>query len=312
MVPRPPQRWNLTLLAAALAFLAGVVILAMRFAVRPPLPVAPAPTNLPATRTPAGRVTETLPIVTLAPVATGIAPAAAPPPVTPSPTAPPLSPTDTPAPAETTVLAIATAVPTPPPAITFTPPVITPAALPAIAPTAPPAIVPTLPPAMPPTASPASPPAEQPVRSATPFQPTATPAPGVTPATPTATLVPTAPPATPTLVVSTTTPTRTTTPTPDTALRTLTLLVEGTQPRADVVYEINGRESVPGRNGEVILPWVFTVQAESGSEVLLLADGLDEYGDLRCRISGQGIPDPGIVDYDPNPYPQVECPLLVP
>jgi hypothetical protein len=94
-------------------------------------------------------------------------------------------------------------------------------------------------------------------------------------------------------------------------VRTMTLLVEGSQPEAEVSYELDEQEFVAGTNRLVTLPWTLTVQAPVGSELRILADGVEEFGDLRCQISGEVVPTPGISDYDSNPYPQVECLLLV-
>jgi hypothetical protein len=54
-----------------------------------------------------------------------------------------------------------------------------------------------------------------------------------------------------------------------------------------------------------------TLSAPIGSEVLLFAIGPDEVGDLRCVISGGVIPTPGIISYNANPYPEVECLVLI-
>lgn len=133
--------------------------------------------------------------------------------------------------------------------------------------------------------------------------PAATPAP--TPAPTGATVI-----AQPTITPA---PTRSAIPTPTTggSLRAITLLVEGTQPQAEIFYDVDDQDLPGGKVGTVTLPWSTGLRLPAGSEIVLLADGPEELGDLRCRISGESIPTPGITSYDPNPYPQVECQVIV-
>ncbi len=87
-------------------------------------------------------------------------------------------------------------------------------------------------------------------------------------------------------------------------MRTLTLLVEGTQLQAEIAFEIGDTRIVVG--DLLPLPWTRTISAASDLDVRLTASGKEEFGDLRCRITGDALPNP-IIDYDPNPYPAVEC-----
>lgn len=85
----------------------------------------------------------------------------------------------------------------------------------------------------------------------------------------------------------------------------MTLLVEGTQPRVEIAYEIGDTEIVVGN--AIALPWTLTIQVAFDLDVRLTATGVEEFGDVRCQITGDAVPNAGIVDYDPNPYPSVEC-----
>lgn len=87
-------------------------------------------------------------------------------------------------------------------------------------------------------------------------------------------------------------------------MRRLTLLVEGTQPQAEISYEIDDTEQVVG--SDVVLPWLVTIEVASDLDVRLMAAGVAEIGDLRCQITGDSVPTP-ITAYDSNPYPAVEC-----
>lgn len=284
------QRANLQLLLAAIAFLAGVVILVVRFGSSAP-ESAVVPTPVP-TATAARRATDIPP--TTAPLAVespGVPTATVDLPGTPLTLPIVQAPVVSPAPTDTVVATI---------------------------------LIPTLPPA--------------PVATVAPLTPTNTVAASVVPATASATIMPSpiltvtsgaspAPSATATARATpspsatarvspspSATPGASLTPTatPDEGVRTLVFLVDGTQPKAEILYEINGQEFIAGNIGEVGLPWTITVQVLIGSEARILADGIEENGDLRCQITGDLVPTPGIIDYDPNPYPQVECLLLVP
>lgn len=85
----------------------------------------------------------------------------------------------------------------------------------------------------------------------------------------------------------------------------MTLLVEGTQPQVEIAYEIGDTEVVVGN--VVVFPWIVTIQVAFDLDVRLTAAGTAEFGDVRCQITGDAIPTPGIVQYDSNPYPAVEC-----
>ncbi len=85
----------------------------------------------------------------------------------------------------------------------------------------------------------------------------------------------------------------------------MTLFVEGTQPRVEIAYEIGDAEIVVGN--AIALPWTLTIQVAFDLDVRLTATGVEEFGDVRCQITGDAVPNAGIVDYDPNPYPSVEC-----
>lgn len=293
-----PQRANLQLLLAAIAFLAGVVILVVRFgssapesaALPTPLPIATAvrrATDIPPTTAPPAGENLGAPTQT----ATAALPGT---PVTlPIVQAPVTSPAPT-LTAVTTIiiptlpLAPATVVPLTP-TNTIAAPVVPVTALATITPS------PTL------TAA-----------SGASAAPSATSAARVT-STPSATVrVTTSPSATSSAPTATPGASMTPTATPDEGVRTLVFLVDGTQPKAEILYEINGQEFIAGNVGEVGLPWTITVQVLIGSDARILADGIEENGDLRCQITGDLVPTPGIIDYDPNPYPQVECLLLVP
>ncbi len=88
----------------------------------------------------------------------------------------------------------------------------------------------------------------------------------------------------------------------------MTLLVDGTQPRVEIFYEIGDAGVVVGN--AIALPWFKTIQVAFDLDVRLVASGTEEFGDVRCQITGDAIPTPGIVDYDSNPYPSVECVII--
>lgn len=73
----------------------------------------------------------------------------------------------------------------------------------------------------------------------------------------------------------------------------------------EVAYEIGNTEVVVG--DVVVFPWTRTIQVAFDLDVRLTAAGTEEFGDVRCQITGDAVPTPGIVDYDSNPYPSVEC-----
>ncbi len=84
----------------------------------------------------------------------------------------------------------------------------------------------------------------------------------------------------------------------------MTLFVQGTQPQAEISYEIDDTEVVVG--SDVVLPWQATIEVAADRDVRLMAAGVAEIGDLRCQITGDTVPTP-IIMYDSNPYPAVEC-----
>lgn len=207
-------------------------------------------------------------------------------------------------------------------------PSLTSTATPTVAPTAP-AATPTAAPTATPTAAPAATPAvaltaaptillstATPTASLVPSSPSPTPAATMALPTPTATPTPPTPTATFTAIPAQLTATPTTTPTvvtvtvtatpsPTPGVRTLTLLVDGTQPQVEISYEIGDTEVVVGN--AIVPPWFKTIEVAFDLDVRLIAAGTAEFGDVRCQITGDAVPTPGIVDYDSNPYPSVEC-----
>ncbi len=86
----------------------------------------------------------------------------------------------------------------------------------------------------------------------------------------------------------------------------MTLFVQGTQPQAEISYEIDDTEVVVG--SDIVLPWQVTIEVAADRDVRLMAAGVAEIGDLQCQITGDTAPTPIIIyDYDPDPYPAVEC-----
>ncbi|PMP78916.1 MAG: hypothetical protein C0183_15285 [Roseiflexus castenholzii] len=83
------------------------------------------------------------------------------------------------------------------------------------------------------------------------------------------------------------------------------MLVDGTQPQVEISYEIGDTEVVVGN--AIVPPWFKTIEVAFDLDVRLIAAGTAEFGDVRCQITGDAVPTPGIVDYDSNPYPSVEC-----
>lgn len=120
----------------------------------------------------------------------------------------------------------------------------------------------------------------------------------------TATASPTRSTATVTLTPGSGAPTPSLTPSLTPTIRRLTLFVEGTQPQAEISYEIDEIEVVVGNN--VTLPWQATIEVASDRDVRLIASGVSEIGDLRCRITGDTVLRP-IIDSRSDPYPIVEC-----
>jgi len=68
----------------------------------------------------------------------------------------------------------------------------------------------------------------------------------------------------------------------------LTLFVQGTQPQAEISYEIDDTEVVVG--SDVVLPWQATIEVAADRDVRLMAAGVAEIGDLRCQITGDTVP----------------------
>ena len=99
-------------------------------------------------------------------------------------------------------------------------------------------------------------------------------------------------------------PTPSPSPTSTPTIRRLTLFVQGTQPQAEISYEIDDTEVVVG--SDVVLPWQATIEVASDRDVRLMASGVAEIGDLQCQITGNTVPTP-IIIYEPGPYPSVEC-----
>ncbi|MGQ9548408.1 MAG: hypothetical protein ACUVWS_07250 [Roseiflexus sp.] len=308
MDPILPRRLSVQLILAALAFLTGVIILVVRFGGSSPAPDALVSTP-PTTVAPAGRATELMPVAastaTPSPTAASAMPTSAtlatvsPEAVFPAATLPP---------SPVTVLPTVALLPSP---VTVLPTVALPPSPVAVAPTVTPMIAASpsstpLPATPPPTASPT--PVVSPI-------PTATATTGTTPVVPTTTAG--SPIATLTATASPTRSTPTVTPTPDPdaptplptatstpTMRRLTLLVEGTSPQAEISYEIDDTEQVVG--SDVVLPWQQSIEVASDLDVRLMAAGVAEFGDLRCRITGDSVPTP-VTAYDSNPYPSVEC-----
>lgn len=298
MDPLPPRRPSVQLILAALAFLTGVIILVVRFGGILPAPKVEVSTLPPMTAAPAGRATESAPVT--APTAPPF-PAPTVSPVTPAPSmlatvSPEVFPSATPLPSPVTVS------PAVAPAAMLTPSPAT--VLPTIAPMSSPS--PSLTPlsATLPSTMPAAPPVPTAPATAgtTPVVPT------LTASSPTATLTATASPARSTATVTLTpdpdAPTPSPSPTSTPTIRRLTLFVQGTQPQAEISYEIDDTEVVVG--SDVVLPWQATIEVAADRDVRLMAAGVAEIGDLRCQITGDTVPTP-IIMYDSNPYPAVEC-----
>jgi hypothetical protein len=302
MDPLPQRRPSVQLILAALAFLTGVIILVVRFGGILPAPKVEVSTLSPVTAAPAGRATESAPVA--APTAPPF-PAPTVSPVTPASSmlatvSPEVFPSATPLPSPVTVS------PTVAPAAMLTPspatvlPTTTPAPSPSLSSTPLPATLPLE------TASP------MPVVSPIPTAPTTagtTPVvPTMTAGSPTAAFTTTASPtrstATATLTPDPDAPTPSPTPTSMPTTRRLMLFVQGTQPQAEISYEIDDTEVVVG--SDVVLPWQATIEVAADRDVRLMASGVAEIGDLRCQITGDTVPAP-IIMYDSNPYPSVEC-----
>jgi len=318
MDPLPPRRPSVQLILAALAFLTGVIILVVRFGGILPAPKVEVSTLPPMTAAPAGRATESAPVT--APTAPPF-PAPTVSPVTPAPSmlatvSPEVFPSATPLPSPVTVSpAVApAAMLTPSPATVL--PTITPMSSPSLSLTPLSATLPSTMPAAPPV------PTAPATAGTTPVVPTAvagspsvpatagtTPVvPTLTASSPTATLTATASPARSTATVTLTpdpdAPTPSPSPTSTPTIRRLTLFVQGTQPQAEISYEIDDTEVVVG--SDVVLPWQATIEVAADRDVRLMAAGVAEIGDLRCQITGDTVPTP-IIMYDSNPYPAVEC-----
>ncbi|MCS6841329.1 MAG: hypothetical protein NZ699_08830 [Roseiflexus sp.] len=310
MNPLPSQRPSIQLILAALAFLTGVIILVARFggylaappamvgrAIETPLP-AVLSTTLPLM--PTDTLTATITPGTLAPAAAQVSPVATPTAML----APPAA-----MPAATLFAATAAPATTPATVVTgFTPaaPVSQPATPTevAVTPTTALSLLPTSVPS-PATTTPTTSPTPTPTPSLVPTPTMSpTPTPMLSPATPTATSTVT--PARQTMTATlTATPGSATPPLPTPGTRTLTLLVEGTQSQVEIFYEIGDTRIVVGN--QLLLPWTLMIRVASDLDVRLTALGREEFGDLRCRITGDAVPSPGIVDYDASPYPSVEC-----
>ncbi|MBO9326398.1 MAG: hypothetical protein J7463_13795 [Roseiflexus sp.] len=323
MDPLPPRRPSVQLILAALAFLTGVTILVVRFGGI--LPVPDAVSTLPMTAMPAGRATEPAPV------------AAPTDPSLPSPTVPPMTPTPsmpvTVSPE--TVFPSATLLPSPAMASPTVAPIATPTSSPAtVLPTIVPAPSPSpsltpLPATLPPeTAAPT--PVVSPIPTSTPLPatlppetaaptsvvspiPTATATadamlvvPTMTAGSPTAALTATASPTRSTATVTLTPGSGTPTPSLTPTIRRLMLFVEGTQPRAEISYEIDDTEVLVGK--DIILPWQTTIEVASDRIVRLMAEGVAEIGDLRCQITGDTVLRP-IIDSKSDLYPIVKCEL---
>lgn len=302
MDPLPPRRPSVQLILAALAFLTGVIILVVRFGGILPAPKVEVSTLPPMTAAPAGRATESAPVT--APTAPPF-PAPTVSPVTPASSmlatvSPEVFPSATPLPSPVTVS------PTVAPAAMLTPspatvlPTTTPAPSPSLSSTPLPATLPLE------TASPM--PVVSPIPTAPATAGTTPVVPTLTASSPTATLTATASPARSTATVTLTpdpdAPTPSPSPTSTPTTRRLTLFVQGTQPQAEISYEIDDTEVVVG--SDVVLPWQATIEVAADRDVRLMAAGVAEIGDLRCQITGDTVPTP-IIMYDSNPYPAVEC-----
>lgn len=57
------------------------------------------------------------------------------------------------------------------------------------------------------------------------------------------------------------------------------------------------------------MPWFRTIQVAFDLDVILEAEAsdLNEFGDVRCQITGDSLPASGVIDYGSYPDADVEC-----